>query len=67
MGQRSIVADSIEEPLEVILNSGNFCDARLARRDQVWLVTGVLYKAGGGAVGYFLFHEVRELAREFAS
>jgi hypothetical protein len=53
--------------MEVILNSGNFCDARLARRDQVWLVTGVLYKAGGGAVGYFLFHEVRELAREFAS
>jgi hypothetical protein len=70
IGQRSIFAESIEEPLEVILNSGNFWTARLARRNQVWLVRGVLYKAAAGRGDYFLFFfsmKCSELAREFAS
>jgi len=48
MGQRSILADRIEAWLEVISKSGSFCTARLARRKQVWLVRGVLYKAAAG-------------------
>ncbi|MGH9694600.1 MAG: hypothetical protein ACRD5Z_10685, partial [Bryobacteraceae bacterium] len=68
IGQRSIFAESIGE-LKVISNSGNSEPSRLARRNQVWLVRGVLYKAAAGRVGYFLFSfsmKCRELAREFA-
>src|SRR5204863_3955419 len=55
MGQRSILADRIEAWLEVISKSGSFCTARLARRKQVWLVRGVLYKAAAGR-GVLPFH-----------
>jgi hypothetical protein len=56
IGQRSILADSSEDSLEVILKSGNFPNRRLARRNQVWLVRGAFYKAmAAGCV--LLFHE----------
>src|SRR3954454_3361802 len=39
MGQRSIRAESVGKSLEVISKSGKFLNLRVARRNQVWLVS----------------------------
>jgi hypothetical protein len=39
---------SLGDLVEVILKSGDFLSPGLARRDQLWLVKGVLYKAWRG-------------------
>jgi hypothetical protein len=49
-----MLATKVGDLLEVILKSGKFLNHWLARRNQVWLVRGVLYKAAAGWV--FLFH-----------
>jgi hypothetical protein len=36
---------SVGDLTEVILKSGDFLNPELARRDQLWLVRGVLYKS----------------------
>jgi hypothetical protein len=47
IGQRSMLAASFRERLEVILKSGNFLNRKLARCNQLWLVRDRFYKASG--------------------
>src|SRR5216683_7471688 len=44
IGQRSMFTESVGDLTEVILKSGDFLNPALARRGQLWLVRGVLYK-----------------------
>src|SRR3954447_24720383 len=44
IGQRSIRAESVANCLEVILKSGKFLNHRVARRNQVWLVSSLSHE-----------------------
>jgi hypothetical protein len=55
IGQRSMLASSIREGLEVISKYGHFLNRKLAHSPQLWLVRDGFYKAVRRAKP-FLFH-----------
>src|SRR5215212_1918177 len=66
IGQRSILADNIEDWLEVILKSGNSEPSGLPGASKYgWL--GACSTRRRRGLGYFLIHKVRLHAQELAS